>query len=135
MDTRLQRANNQMCAQQWRQAAQPETRLFGLSMSKFKRIDNLVRRPDMRRYCAYWIFESDARDRSIHQHLHERQRLALLLLLLRPPARARHGQILTWRMRYHQIPAISQNLAYIALQVLSWLLRWKHITRPGIMSA
>jgi hypothetical protein len=71
-----------------------------------------------------------------HQQAHEVQRLNLLLLLTVKVPAAANRKMRAWRMRHHQIPAISQYILNRLLQVpLRIGLALQQIAAPCVMPA
>lgn len=116
-----------------RQPLEPETGRLRFAVAKLPRLNHLIGLSDPCADDAHWVFESDTRDRSGEKKPDKLQRLRLLFSLFSKPPCSGHGQVSAWRVSYHHIPAITQNVPYVALVVFAWSLRRQQVAAGGVV--
>jgi hypothetical protein len=90
-----------------RQILQPQACRLGFAVAKPPRLDDLMGGGDGSADNAHRILDAPPIYWCRHQQAHEVQRLNLLLLLTVKVPAAANRKMRAWRMRHHQIPAIS----------------------------
>ena len=92
--------------EQW-QVLQPQAGCLGFAVAKPPWLDDLMGGGNGSADNAHRILDAPPIYWCRHQQAHEVQRLNLLLLLTVKVPAAANRKMRAWRMRHHQIPAIS----------------------------
>src|SRR3990167_535028 len=129
---------------EFRQTLEPETSGLHLMMAVVVRLDYLVRLSPHRGKVAYGVLHSHSRDIRVVEFLYESYGL-LTVFFSQPcfvpvaffiePDRARGSEISTRRVSYHQIPAVADDVEYVALIVRTRNVGRQKVAGQGIVSA
>lgn len=118
---------------QFRESLQPQAGCLALRMTELPRLDDLIRPANPRRDDRHRILQSNPRDGRSKKRPHKVQSFCLLALLSCEVPRPTHGQVCAWRMRHHEIPAVTQNAQNVALDVPPERFARQQVATPRLM--
>src|SRR5690349_9967588 len=126
---------NAMRRVQRRQVLQPQARCLRLAVPELPRLDDLIRLAHARRNHTDRVLDGDAVDGRGHEQLHEPDRVLLLLALLLEPPSSADAEVRTGREGDHHVPAVVQEIAYVAQQVRLTAFARQDIAAHGIVAS
>lgn len=133
MHTRLP-AGYDVRRSQRRQVLQPEARRLRLAVTELPRLDDLLRFADEARGNGNRVLDGYALDWRVQKPKEEPERRVLLVPVLREPAGAADRQPSTGWVGHHQIPAITDDVANVALEMVSGQLGREQVTGPRVVA-
>src|SRR3990167_6669001 len=124
-----------VCGGEWREVLEPETGGLGFSVSELPRLDDLVGLADLGGDDGDGVFQGDGVDGGVEEDADELQGGGLFEALLLEPAGSGDGEVGTWRVGDHEVPAAVENGAGIFLEVEGRIVLWgEEVAGPSIVA-